>query len=100
MVANFALTPAMAHVGILDYEQGEGHNIYFASIYQLSKETFYDCMPGGLNGFLKTLGNRAQSTGWNENGIGILMIPEDPIDPNMIYYNLLSEYGQITLDQV
>jgi hypothetical protein len=96
----FALTPATAVEGVLDYTSREGSKIYSSATKALS-EDLYDCTPDGLFNFLETLGDRAAECGWLLEDIGILYIPEDPANPDTTtYLNLLDHYGQIEEDEI
>eukprot|EP00978_Attheya_sp_CCMP212_P033479 scaffold135186_cov68-Attheya_sp.AAC.2 len=88
----FALTPAMAVTGVLDFATREGSKIYHSETKGLSEEV-YECTPDGLFNFLETLGDRAHECGWLMEDVGILYIPEDPLNPNTTYLNLLTHYG-------
>ena len=74
----FALTPAIAMQGIINYQTNSGHKMYSGSIAKLDEE-LYDCKPKGLYQFLQSLSSGAQDIGWSDDD-GILMIPEDPRD--------------------
>jgi hypothetical protein len=94
----FALTPAIAIPGVIDYTTREGQKLYSNATYKLEEEP-YDCQADGLYQFLATLHLRAQEFGWNHPINGILQIPQDmnaPLDPNNFVY-LIDNYGQIPL---
>jgi hypothetical protein len=94
----FALTPAIAIQGIVNYKKTSGRKLYSGAIAKLDEE-LYDCKPDGLYQFLQSLNSRAQDIGWS-NEDGILMIPDDPtsIDPELHY--LIDNYGVVTLEQI
>ena len=74
----FALTPAEATNGVLNYATKQGRTIYGKATRSLYPEgQGYDCVPEGLYMFLQMLDMRAQEFGWASD-IGILQIPEDP----------------------
>ena len=50
----FALTPADAGAGIIDYSSTEGRKLYTRATTKLDEELF-DCVPEGLYGFLQSL---------------------------------------------
>eukprot|EP00978_Attheya_sp_CCMP212_P040484 scaffold221375_cov55-Attheya_sp.AAC.1 len=95
----FALTPAQANPGVIDMATTEGRKMYVKAISPLLEELF-DCMPDGLFGFLKELSDRADDHDWNEPYLGILQIPEDPADANTNYDDLLTLYGQISIERI
>jgi hypothetical protein len=51
MAAAFALTPAVAVQGAIDYTTNKGQTLYTSVMYKLDKE-LYDCKPDGLYQFL------------------------------------------------
>jgi hypothetical protein len=91
----FALAPALANDGILDYTTAEGAKLYRAAIEALPGDPF-NCEPHGIKVFLATLEDRASRTGWNN----ILMIPQDADEPDQELTSLLHNYGRLTLQQV
>ncbi len=95
-VVPFALTPAIAIPGIIDYTTREGQKLYSNATYKLEEEP-YDCQADGLYQFLATLHLRGQEFGWNHSVNGILQVPQDITDPtnNLVY--LIDNYGQIPL---
>jgi hypothetical protein len=92
----FALTPAIAIPGVIDYSQREGQKLYGNATYKLDEDP-YDCQADGLYQFLATLHLRAQEFGWNDPINGILQIPEDANDPNSPTTYLIDNYGQVPL---
>ena len=68
----FALTPALAKRGILDYETRAGERIYEAATKPLDTKEKYDGESSGLYQFLKLLKERARNYGWDD---GIMSIP-------------------------
>ena len=89
----FALSPALANIGILDYNTAEGSNIYKQAVKPLKDE--FDCTPGGLNVLLAQLKDRASAYGWTR----ILNIPPNMNAP-ITTINIIDGYGQLTLAQV
>ena len=73
----FALNPAQAITGIIDFTKDSNIKIYRKATSKLSKDMF-DCVPEDLLQFLKTLSDRATELPWNDPIVGIIMIPEDP----------------------
>lgn len=95
----FALTPAAANPGIIDYGTHDGQK-FFKNATQRLNEELYDCVPEGMFTFLKSLKLRANLYGWNNNTFGILMIPRNVADPNTEYDNLLELYGQVDIETI
>jgi hypothetical protein len=95
----FALSPAEAINGVIDYTTNEGRKIYASAIRKVDEE-LYDCKQENLFGFLRSVSDRAIEYGWedNANGVGIIHIPnpnnEDQLD------NLLTNYGEVYLEAV
>jgi hypothetical protein len=59
MAANpirFALTPAVAVQGVIDYNSTEGRKLYVHATSKLDEE-LCDCKPDGLYQFLQSLSN-------------------------------------------
>jgi hypothetical protein len=98
-VVPFALTPAIAIPGVIDYTTREGQKLYSNATYKLDDEP-YDCQADGLYQFLATLHLRAQEFGWNDPINGILQIPERPADDNTPHIYLIDNYGQIPLTTI
>ena len=71
----FAITPAIALKGILDYRTNSGRKHYERATQTLEEEKF-DCGPSGLFQFLESVDQRASDFGWNDReNDGILWIP-------------------------
>ena len=88
----FALSPALATRGIIDYSTRAGEKIYSSATKELDT-TKYDGEAQGLMAFLELLEERATNFGWDTS---IMMIP----DPEGNQTNLLTGYGTITLEQI
>jgi hypothetical protein len=99
MAAAFALTPAVAVIGVINYNTSEGRKLYASATAKLAEEQ-YDCKPDGLYQFLQSLSNRAREFGWDDEIGGILQIPEDPMNPNSDTNNLIDNYGRISLAEI
>ena len=95
----FALTPAIAIVGIIDYSTNVGRKIYESATAKVAEE-LYDCKPDGLYQFLQSLSDQARAFGWDNDIGGILQIPEDASDTLSNTNNLLDNYGVITLREI
>ena len=83
----FALNPAAAIVGFIDYTTLEGWKLYRYATKKLDDELF-DCKADGLYQFLQSLGNRASEFGWDNDADGIILC------------YLVNEYRQITMEQI
>jgi hypothetical protein len=92
---NFALTPAAAHRGVLDYTDANNIKIYKQAVMKLHV-TLFDVEAQSLSNFLAALGDRAATFEWIE----ILTIPLDVNAQNGPEKYLITEYGQVTLAQV
>jgi hypothetical protein len=92
----FALAPAQAIDGALDYSKTNHAKIYKAGIQQVS-ETPFDCEADGLFQFLKEVQDRADEMGWTTGILSITMGIEDDKEKEEDFIN---NYGTLTLDQV
>ena len=95
----FALTPAKALTGVIDYTTKEGRYHYAEGTKQLESELF-DANPEDLFGFLKALARRARAYGWDDEVTGTLRIPEDPENLNSDTVSLIENYGTILLKTI
>ena len=94
----FALTPATAIGGIIDYGTTQGRKLYAAATAKLS-EDLYNCNAGDLYAFLKALRERAREYGWETPGVGIMSIPDDHINP-MNFKSLIDNHGEIDINMI
>jgi hypothetical protein len=101
MAANaaFALSPAMAIPGVIDFNTRAGKGVFRYSTEKLDEE-LYNCQPDGMIQFLHSLSVRALEYGWDNDVTGIMMIPEDAADVLANTNNLIENYGQITIETV
>jgi hypothetical protein len=92
----FAITPALAITGLLDYTKGDHVKIFRGAIKAVSDEPF-NCEAEGLYQFLKDVLDRADEMGWTQ---GILKVnnQDDDVDPKVD--NLIDNYGTLTLEEV
>ena len=97
-VVAFALSPAAAIQGVIDYLTSEGRKIHGSATHKLSEDQF-DCVPEDLTQFLDDLEDRASQFGWS-NDDGILEIPIDPANPIADTENLIQNYGTVSLERV
>ena len=95
----FALSPAMAIPGIIDFASTTGKRIFRFTTEKLDEE-LYDCKPDGMIQFLQSLAVRATEYGWDHDVSGILQIPEDPANVMSDTDNLIESYGMITIETV
>ena len=79
-VVAFSLTPATSIGGIIDYSTSMGRKLYSTAISKLEEDLF-DCVAEDLYSFLKALKDRAREFGWVDSGVGILSIPDNPVNP-------------------
>ena len=89
---NFALSPALATTGIIDYSTRAGEKIYASATKELDSAK-YDGEAQGLMAFLELLEERATNFGWDTS---IMMIPVPHGNP----INILAGYGTISLAQI
>ena len=62
----FALTPAQAYQGIIDYSTTEGRKLYESATRRLyPSEEGFDCNPENLHGFLELVANMANAFDWD-----------------------------------
>ena len=104
----FALTPAQAYQGVIDYTTTEGRKLYESATRRLyPSEEGFDCNPENLHGFLELVANRASAFDWDFHdptetwdSQGVLMIAKvDPfINPNSGCWNLLAHHGEIDMN--
>ena len=94
----FALNPAHAVHGVINFVKSDNVKLHKKGTSQLSDDHF-DCAPKDLHQFLKKLSVRATEYQWNDNVLGILMIPDHPILPTK-YTNLLTNHGEFDLKDV
>ena len=97
-VVAFSLTPATSIGGIIDYATSRGRKMYTSATTKLEDEPF-DCVAEDLYSFLKALKDRAREFGWDDTGIGILSIPNDPVNPTE-FKSLIDQHGEIELDTI
>jgi len=97
-VVAFSLTPATSIGGVIDYRTGRGRKLYATATAKLEDEPF-DCVAEDLYSFLKALKDRAREFGWDEQGVGILSIPDDPVNPND-FKSLIDQHGEIELSTI
>jgi hypothetical protein len=96
MAANFALAPAQAVDGPLDYSRAEHHKIYRSGIRAVTDDPF-PCDADRLFQFLREVQDRAMEMGWMD---GILNVTTNPGEEVPDEENMLENYGTITLEQV
>ena len=95
----FALHPADAIQGVIDLTMHEGIKLYqnaTRSFYS-DPEDFFNCEAPGLHGFLKEVEGRASRFGWRD---AILEIPNDIANPLGGTRNLLTHYGELSLEHL
>ena len=92
----FALAPAQAADGPLDYSRAEHHKIYRSGIRAITDDPF-PCHADRLFQFLHKVQDRAMEMGWMD---GILNVTTNPGEDEPEEENILENYGTITLEQV
>ena len=96
MPAVYALAPAQAVAGSLDYTKEAHAKIYKSGIRPVS-ETLYDCEPDGLFQFLKEVKDRSDEMGWTTS---ILNITTTDANGAQKVEDFMQNYGTITLEDV
>ena len=94
-----ALHPADAIQGVIDLTMREGIKLYqnaTRSFYSDPKD-FFNCKAPGLHRFLKEVEGRASCFGWRD---AILQIPNDIANPLGGTRNLLTHYGELSLEHL
>ena len=95
----FALSPANAVEGFLDFTQSEHHKIYKAGIRAVTPSDYpFTCEATRLFEFLRHVEDRANEMGWM-NGILDIVTSEEGADIEEVE-NLVWNYGTLTLEQV
>ena len=95
----FALHPADAIQGVIELMMREGiklHQNATRSFYS-DPEDFFNCEAPGLHGFLKEVVGQASRFRWRD---AILEIPNDIANPLGGTWNLLTHYGELSLDHL
>jgi len=92
---HFALTPALAAQGPINYATADSMKLWRGAVKPLQKDP-YAGDPHSLKVFLSNLSDRAIQYGWDV----ILYVPEDIANANTKYNNLPSNYGKVSLSQI
>jgi hypothetical protein len=90
----FALTPARVTNTVLDYNNSVATKIYKGAIQALAPE--FDVDADGLNMFMAALYSKSREYGWDH----ILEVPRDLQAPMMDLVNVLTNYGELTLEHL
>ena len=93
----FALSPAQAVAGLLDFTTSEHHKIYKAGVRSVTEDPF-TCEADRLFQFLSEVQDRAIEMGWMD-GILDIVTSDEGADPEEVE-NLIYNYGTVTLEQV
>ena len=93
----FALAPALANAGVLNYANANDRKLYFKGVQPLLEDKF-DLSADTLQTFLLQVDDRVTENGWD----AIISIPNGQNDAagNPILIILTTDYGRITLDQI
>ena len=78
-------------LGVIIFAKSDNIKLHKKGTSRLSEDCF-DCVPKDLHQFLKKLSDRAREYHWNDDVLGILMIPDHPILPTK-YTDLLTNHG-------
>ena len=95
----FAPHPADAIQGVIDLTTREGIklNQNATRTFYSDPKDFFNCEAPGLHGFLKEVKGRASRFGWRD---AILEIPNDIANPLGGTRNLLTHYGELSLEHL
>ena len=95
----FALHPAEAIPGVIDLTTQEGIKLYqdATRLFYSDPTDCFNCEAPGLHGFLKEVEGRASRFGWRD---AILEIPNDINNPLGGMKNLLTHYGELSLEHL
>ena len=95
----FALHPADAIQGVIDLTTREGIKLYQNATRSFYNDPadFFNCEAPGLHGFLKEVEGRASRFRWRH---AILEIPNDIMNPLGGAKNLLTHYGELSLEHL
>ena len=91
----FALTPAQAVTGPINYRTLEGQKLYKSTTVALTDDGF-GLDAANLKVFLETLMDQA----FEHDFLSILEVPEDTNDPNSPKHNVISHYGKVNLAEI
>jgi hypothetical protein len=94
----FSLTPASSVGGIIVYSTTKGRKLYMSATSKLEDDLF-NCTAEDLYGFLQALKDRAREYGWDEPGVGILSIPDNPYNPTN-FRPLIDQHGEVDLEKI
>jgi hypothetical protein len=99
---NFGKSPAAANIGRdLNMTDEEDKKLYYRRTSRfVAKNELFDLSSARFLTYMERLGDRATEFGWNADVLGILNIPEDPLDAAGELDNLLVNYGMISIDRV
>ena len=84
--------------GVINFAKADNVKLHKKGTSRLSEDSF-DWVPEDVHQFLKTLLDRATEYQWNNDVLGILVIPDQRILP-MKYTNLLTNQGELDLEDV
>ena len=95
----FALHPADAIQRIIDLTTREGVKLYQNATrsFYTDPADYFNCEASGLHGFFKEVEGQASRFGWRD---AILDISNDIANPFGGTRNLLTHYGELSLDHL
>ena len=100
-ITSFHLNPSTTIHGVLDFTDKNAKKIYDKAVKSLyPSDDLYQCEPAKMFSLLKSLKNKANEFGWDNEQTGILHIPEDPSNPMSDTKYLPNEYGQIHIETI
>lgn len=95
----FLLTPAAAVVRIIDYETRVECGVWSDGTDKLHDD-LHDCMPDNLCMFLEWCIKHAMEMLWSDPSFGVLVTPEDAVDPATTCDNLLESYSIMPIERI
>ena len=97
----FALIPSAAIEGVIYFRTAEGRKLYEQATARLS-DILFDCTPENLFRFIEEVSKHATDHGWTDSNRddAILLIKEDPNNPDADRYNMLENYGALTMEEL
>ena len=96
----FALSPAQACTGLFDMSSSTGRKLHYKAVQPEPETEKCDCQPDGLKAHLDDSAEHALEHGWNDEIHGVMQIPKDPNEPTKDLTSVLTNCGEVTLEQI
>ena len=94
----FSSNPAHAVQGLISFSKSDNVKLHRKGTSRLNNDPF-NCVPEDLHQVLKTHNDRATESQWNDDAVGIIKIPDDPITTTK-YTKLLTNHRELDLEDV